>query len=193
MENEGKTEREKDRACPLPAVSSWLLAWKCSEWRTSLIKFASARLTLPQPIRQQDSECTPSCPLSSMSPLLLFLLRLVHRKTQLLSLCKISFCGNMCLIQVLWFSLFSAFIMLVSHLLFYSLFFLFAFVSSRYFCFQCFPFQVYDKSKFFYNPNIILIPSFVSPAVRCYNVLCLSVIWIVKWYIVKYMNTFLSF
>lgn len=149
MENEGKTEREKDRACPLPALSSWLLAWKCSEWRTSLIKFASARLTLPQPIRQQDSECTLSCPLSSMSPLLVFLLQLVYRKTQLLSLCKISFCGNMSLIQVLWFSFFSAFIMLVSHLLFHSLFFLFVFVSYCYFCFQCSPFQVYNENTFF--------------------------------------------
>lgn len=44
---------------------------------------------------------------------------------------------------------FSAFIMLVSHLLFHSLFFLFVSVSSCYFCFQCSPFQVYNENTFF--------------------------------------------
>lgn len=146
MENEGKTDREKDRACPLPVLSSWLLAWKCSEWRTSLIKFASAHLKLLQPIRQQDSERTLSCPLSSMSPLLLVLLQLVYRKTQLLSLCKISFCGSMSLIQVLCFLsvVYVGFSSLVSLSLF-----LFVFISSCYFCSQCSPFQVYNENTFF--------------------------------------------
>lgn len=83
-----------------------------------------------------------------------------------------------CLIQVLCFLLvvYVGFSSLVSLSLF-----LFVFISSCYFCSQCSLFQVYNKNTFFYNPNIFLIPSFVSPPVRFYNVLCLSAIWIVKW------------
>ncbi len=56
----------------LPSSSSIWLAWNCSWWRTSLIKFSSARLTLPRPIRRPDGECTLPCPLSSLSSPLRF-------------------------------------------------------------------------------------------------------------------------
>lgn len=64
-QGERKREGGRERTCPPPVVSSWLLARKCSWWRTSLIKFTSVYVTLPPPIRPQDSECTLPCPLSS--------------------------------------------------------------------------------------------------------------------------------
>lgn len=54
---------ERQTPAPPPAVSGWLLAWNCSWWRISLNKFSSTRLTLPQPIGDQDSEYMQPCPL----------------------------------------------------------------------------------------------------------------------------------
>lgn len=50
---------EEYAECACPAVSGWVLTWKCSWWRTSLIKFNSVCLMLSEPIRQQAAEYYP--------------------------------------------------------------------------------------------------------------------------------------